>query len=47
MISKHDAKVRKVAGGYKAQGYKVRADIPEYKPPENMWRHRSDVTDKT
>ncbi|MBU0460214.1 MAG: hypothetical protein KJ597_02375 [Nanoarchaeota archaeon] len=42
--SKHNAKVRKVAGGYKSKGYKVNADVPGYKPPKNTWRHRPDVT---
>ena len=41
--SKHDSKVRKVAGGYKSQGWNVKADIPGYKSPKIIGGRRSDV----
>ena len=41
--SKHNQKVRKIAGGYKAQGYKVLADAPGYKKPLNVGGRRTDV----
>lgn len=43
MTSKHDQKVRRVAGGYKAQGYKVKADSAGYKKPLNVGGRRADV----
>ena len=43
MISKHNQKVRKVAGGYKAQGYKVKADTKGYPQPLNVGGRRADV----
>lgn len=43
MTSKHDQKVRRVAGGYKAQGYHVKADSTGYKRPLNVGGHRADV----
>jgi len=43
MAGRHDQKVRRVAGGYKSQGYHVRVDSPGYKRPLNVGGHRADV----
>lgn len=43
MISKHNQKVKQVATGYKAQGYKVRADYKGYKRPLKVRGRRADV----
>jgi hypothetical protein len=43
MTNKHDQKVRRVAGGYKSQGYNVRADSTGYKKPLNVAGRRADV----
>jgi len=43
MVSKHNQKVRRVAGGYKAQGYKVKADAKGYTRPWNIGGRRADV----
>jgi hypothetical protein len=43
MTSKHNQKVRRIAGGYKAQGYKVRADAKGYPKPLNIGGRRADV----
>lgn len=42
-ITKHDKKVKKIAAGYKSQGYNVKADINGYEQPPNFYRHRPDV----
>lgn len=44
--SKHDRKVAQVAGGYKARGWKVAADIPGYKRPKTVGGRRPDVIAK-
>ena len=41
--SKHDKAVRKVAGGYKSQGWKVKADISGYPQPKTVYGKRPDV----
>ncbi|MCH7850773.1 MAG: hypothetical protein IH845_03980 [Nanoarchaeota archaeon] len=41
--SKHDARVRRIAGGYKSQGWKVRADISGYSKPKTIYNKRPDV----
>ena len=41
--SKHDARVRKIAGGYKSQGWKVQADIHGYPKPKSIFHRRPDV----
>lgn len=41
--SKHDARVRKVAGGYKSQGWKVKADVRGYSAPRTIYGKRPDV----
>ncbi len=41
--SKHNARVRKIAGGYKGQGYKVKADISGYSKPRTIYGRRPDV----
>lgn len=43
MLSKHNKKVKKVAGGYKSKGYYVRADISGYPKPLNVGGRRADV----
>ena len=39
----NNRKVKKVAAGYKSQGYNVLADIPGYKKPKNFGGRRADV----
>jgi len=41
--SKHDSRVRKIAGGYKSQGWKVQADISGYPKPRTIFNRRPDV----
>jgi hypothetical protein len=41
--SKHDDRVRKIAGGYKSQGWKVQADVPGYSKPRTIFNKRPDV----
>lgn len=41
--SKHDTRVRRVAGGYKSQGWKVQADIQGYPTPKTIFNKRPDV----
>jgi len=41
--SKHDARVRKIAGGYIGDGWKVKADIPGYSRPQTIFNKRPDV----
>ena len=41
--SKHDARVRKIAGGYKSQDWKVKADILGYSKPRTIFNKRPDV----
>ena len=41
--SKHDSKVRKVAGGYRIQGWNTKADIPGYPKPRTVYGRRPDV----
>lgn len=41
--SKHDARVRRVAGGYKSQGWKVKADVSGYSVPRTIYGRQPDV----
>lgn len=41
--SKHDAKVARVADGYKGQGWKVQADLPGETRPKTILGYRPDV----
>ncbi len=41
--SKHDARVRRVAGGYKSQGWKVKADVSGYPKPRTIFNKRPDI----
>lgn len=41
--SEHDQRVRRIAGGYKSQGYKVKADIPGYSKPRTIYGRRPDI----
>jgi len=41
--SKHDKAVRKIAGGYKSQGWKVHADIPNHSKPRTIYGKIPDV----
>jgi len=41
--SKHDEAVRRVAGGFKSQGWKVKADVPGYPAPETVYGKQVDV----
>jgi len=41
--SKHDKTVRRVAGGYKSQGWKVKADISGYPSPRTIYNRQPDV----
>ena len=41
--SKHDARVRKIAGGYAGQDWKVQADVPGYSTPRTIFSKRPDV----
>jgi len=41
--SKHDARVRRVAGGYKSQGWKVKADVKESPAPRTIYGRQPDV----
>lgn len=41
--NKHNATVKKVAAGYKSQGWKVAADIVGYPKPKTIYRRRPDV----
>ena len=41
--SRHDARVRKIAGGYRSQGWKVQADIQGYSKPKSIFHRRPDV----
>lgn len=43
MLTKHIKKLKKVAAGYKSQGYKVRADIKGHLKPLNIRGRRADV----
>lgn len=43
MKTKHDSKVRKIAGGYKSQGWKVHADVSGYPTPKTIYGRRPDV----
>ena len=43
MVSKHDKKVKRVAAGYKSQGYNVKADVKGYPNPLNVSGRRADV----
>ena len=45
-LSSHDKKVSRVAGGYKAQGYKVQADLPGQPKPQTIGGRRPDVIAK-
>ena len=39
----HNNKVRRIAAGYRAQGFKVRANVPGYPQPLNIGGRRADV----
>ena len=41
--SKHDSRVRRIAGGYKSQGWIVQADVPGYSKPRTIFNKRPDV----
>tara|TARA_Y100000310_G_scaffold79677_1_gene76348 strand:- start:3631 stop:3918 length:288 start_codon:yes stop_codon:yes gene_type:complete len=41
--SKHDIRVRKIAGGYKSQGWKVKADVKGYSAPRTIYRRQPDI----
>jgi len=41
--TKHDKTVRKVAGGYKSQGWNVHADVKGYPKPKTIFGNRPDV----
>jgi len=41
--SKHDARVRRVAGGYKSQRWKVKANIKGCPAPRNIYGRQPDV----
>lgn len=41
--SRHDEGVRRVAGGYKSQGWKVAADVGNYSKPRTIFGRRPDV----
>jgi hypothetical protein len=41
--SRHDSRVRRVAGGYKSQGWKVKADIKGYSAPRTIYGKQPDV----
>ncbi len=41
--SKHDSRVRKVAGGYRSQGWKVRADVSGYSSPRTLYGKSPDI----
>jgi len=41
--SKHDSRVRKIAGGYRSQGWKVKADVSGYSSPRTLYGKRPDV----
>lgn len=41
--SKHDARIRRVAGGYKSQGWKVKADVNGYSAPRTIYKRQPDV----
>lgn len=41
--SKHDSTVRRVAGGFKSQGWKVKADVRGHTPPRTIYGKRPDV----
>ena len=41
--SKHNARVRRVAGGYKSQGWKVQADVSGYSTPRTIFNKRPDI----
>lgn len=41
--SRHDARVRKIAGGYKSQGWNVQADISGYSKPGTIFNKRPDI----
>jgi len=41
--SKHNVRVRKIAGGYKSQGWKVKADIRGYPSPKLISGRQPDV----
>lgn len=41
--SNHNARVRKIAGGYKSQGWKVKADVEGYSAPRSIYGRQPDV----
>ena len=41
--SKHNTRVRKIAGGYKSQGWKVQADVSGYSKPRTVFNKRPDI----
>jgi len=44
--SKHDDRVRKIAGGYKSQSWEVQADVPGYSKPRTIFNKRPDIRAK-
>jgi len=41
--SNHNRTVRRVAGGFKSQGWKVNADVPGYSAPRTIYGRQPDV----
>jgi len=41
--SAHDSRVRRIAGGYKSQGWGVQADVSGYPKPQTIFNKRPDV----
>jgi len=41
--SRHDLRVRRIAGGYRSQGWKVKADVFGYSSPRTLYGKRPDV----
>lgn len=41
--SKHDARVKRIAGGYKSQGWKVKADIKGSPAPRTIYGKQPDL----
>ena len=41
--SKHDTRVRRIAGGYKSQGWKVKADVKGSPAPRTIYGRQPDV----
>ena len=41
--TRHDESVRRVAGGFKSQGWKVKADVEGYSAPRTVYGRQADV----